>query len=136
MQKLGDPASNYAIQIAGRDATDLLRPFKATSDGAVAVGPSTRPPAAWANGSTPQDMTNFETVEIQVAGLSGGDSIAITRTLDGSAYVAQTGISTADLSTVASITADGIYAFTGGGNLKWAKTGSASTPTVTIRGSN
>lgn len=83
-----------------------------------------------------QDARIVEGVEIQVAGLVNGDSIAVTRSLDGANYAAQVGISTADLSTVTAITANGIYAFTGGGMVKWTKTGPGAAPTVTIRGSN
>lgn len=89
-------------------------------------------PAPWVTGSTPQDARSFNAVTIQVEGLSGGDTIAVTGSLSGNGYTALTGIG-ADFSTVTTISADGIYSFDGGQYLKWAKTGSASTPTLTIR---
>lgn len=97
-----------------------------------AMLPAQAAAATWVTGSTAQDARNYGSVTIQVSGLSGGDSIAVTGSLLGSSYAPLTGIG-ADFSTAATITADGIYSFPGGQYLKWAQTGSASTPTVTIR---
>lgn len=89
-------------------------------------------PATWVNGATAQDFRTFGTVELQVASLSGGDTIAVTRSIDGANYVAQSYVAS-DFSTGATISANGIYSYPGGGSLKWTKTGAASSPTVTVR---
>lgn len=116
---------------AGRLETRYL-----ASGEAIAVAPTENGPTAWADGNSARDMRSFATVEFQVASLAAGVSIAVTRSLDAANFAAQTGINTADLSTVTSITANGIYAFSGGGFVKWTKTGPGAAPTVTIRGSN
>lgn len=69
----------------------------------------------------PQDARNYGSVTIQVSGLSGGDSIAVTGSVDGTNYLIQRTIIT-----------DGIYScLPGGMQYKYAKAGSASTPVVT-----
>lgn len=85
----------------------------------------------WGVGATAQNVTDFPSVQIQVAGLSGGDTIAITRSIDGDNYVAQSLVGS-DFTVVTSISANGIYSAQGGGFIKYAKTGSASTPAVSI----
>jgi hypothetical protein len=87
---------------------------------------------AWTTGATAQDLRYISSGELQVYGLSGGDTIAVTRSIDGTHYVAQS-LTSNTLTVVATISADGIYAFPGGGYLKWTQTGSASTPTITLR---
>jgi hypothetical protein len=96
------------------------------------VLPSSTAPAAWSTGATPRDVRSFSNVTLQVAGLSGGDTIAVTGSLDGTNYTALTGID-ANFNLATTISANGIYSYSGGQYLKYAQTGSASTPTVTIR---
>jgi hypothetical protein len=88
--------------------------------------------AGWAAGATAQDLRNYGSAEVQVAGLSGGDTIAFTRSLDGTNYKAVSWIDQS-FATGSTVSADGIYSLPGGGYLKWTKTGAASTPTVTVR---
>jgi len=88
--------------------------------------------AAWSNGAAAVDLRLLDNAQIQISGLSGGDSITITRSLDGTNYVPQSIVGN-DYSVASNITTNGIYTVPAGGYLKWAKTGTASTPTVTIR---
>ena len=89
-------------------------------------------PVVWTTGTTAQDARGYGSVTIQVSGLSGGDAISVTGSVDGVNYAALTGIDTA-FNLATSITTNGIYRFSGGQYLKWAQTGSASAPTITIR---
>jgi hypothetical protein len=89
-------------------------------------------PAALAAAATPYDARLYGSAEAQVTGLSGGDTIAFTRSLDGTNYATVSWIDQT-FATGSTISANGIYSFPGGGYLKWTQTGSASTPTVTVR---
>lgn len=78
------------------------------------------------------DAEESETIDVQVSGLSGGDSLAVSRSINGDTFT------TAELydmeyTTVSTITADGFYSAPGYAHLKFTKTGSASTPTVLVR---
>ncbi len=86
----------------------------------------------WVTGATAQDTRNYENVEVQVASLTSPDTIAFTRSIDGTNYTAVSWIDQ-NFATGSTISANGIYGFPGGGYLKWTKTGSAGTPTVTVR---
>lgn len=92
-------------------------------------------PTTWADGSVATDLStnSMSAAEVQVDSISGGDSIAFTRSLTGGTYYAFTAIYDQNGNAVTSITAPGIYSLRGGGLLKYTKTGSASTPVVTIR---
>ncbi|SFR79772.1 hypothetical protein [Sphingomonas jatrophae] len=121
-------------------ATEKEKRLRDRSSGGRALLVETVPacldPLAWGNGAVPQDMRAYRDVEVQVSGLSGGDSISITRSLvEGGTYVAPKWVSHA-FETGDVITADGTYGFSGFALLKWAKTGNASNPSVVIRGSN
>lgn len=94
--------------------------------------PPVQMPAAWANGATPQDLRTFDSAVIQVVGLSGGDTIAVSRSIDGTNFVAQSLIA-ADFSIQTTIAQDGVYSMPAQGYIKYAKTGSASAPVVTLR---
>ncbi|SFR86711.1 hypothetical protein [Sphingomonas jatrophae] len=90
----------------------------------------------WSNGAVAQDMRAFATVELEVSGLSGGDTITVFRTLTaGGTPKAQAWVD-GTLQTGTAIGSDGTYSFTGSGFMTWSKTGAASTPAVVIRGSN
>lgn len=90
-------------------------------------------PAVPATSGTAIDVSSYGSVSLQVHGLSGGDTLAVTKQTDGTNFSPISGISEADYSVVATISADGIYDYPGGGLIKYTKTGSASTPTVSLR---
>lgn len=93
-------------------------------------------PAAATTAGTAYDARNYGAATAQISGLSGGDTIAFTQSIDGTIYVAVSWIDQGFGSGGASpytISANGIYSFPGGGYLKWVKTGVASTPAVTVR---
>lgn len=92
-------------------------------------------PAVWTTGALAQDARGYGSVTIQVSGLSGGDAISVTGSLDGTNYATLTGIDTG-FNLAPTITANGIYSYSGGQYLKWTQTGSASTPVITIRAGN
>lgn len=70
-----------------------------------------------------------EEVEVQIISLSGGDSLAVARSLDGENYVDYPMLDT-ELETQTSFTAAGIYTVAGGAWLRFTKTGSASSGTT------
>lgn len=98
----------------------------------IETQPAWLEPTAWADGAVPMDLRQYGTMRLQVSGLSGGDTITFSLALeeDGDP-VALKGVSN-QLSPVGTITANGIYTFGAGGFATWAKTGSASTPTVIV----
>lgn len=93
------------------------------SDAAVTTG--------WAAANV-KSCAGYGSALVQVQGLSGGDSIALSGTADGTNYVVLSGINLNSNASLTSITADGIYAFPTVGSIKYAKTGVASTPTVAL----
>lgn len=101
----------------------------------VTVLSASTTPATWTTGTTAQDARNYASVTLQISGLSGGDSITVTGSLDSANYVTLGWVDQI-FNTGSSITASGIYSFPGGRYLKWIKTGSSSTPTLTIRAGN
>lgn len=100
----------------------------------LAVLAARLPATAWTSDATAQDMRAYADAEVQISGLTGGDTITFTRSIDGTNYVTTTYFADAGTGTV--ISANGIYGLAGFGYLKWSKAGTASTPTITIRGSN
>jgi hypothetical protein len=98
---------------------------------AVCVVGASAPSASVTAGSV-VDTSSFGSVNLQVQGLSGGDTLTVSRSVDGTNYVTQSGIAQ-DYTVVSSIVADGIYSYPGGDSIKYTKTGSASSPTVTLR---
>lgn len=78
------------------------------------------------------DLREEEETEFQVSGLSGGDTIAVTRSFDAVNYVPHF-LLTNMLDSATTIGADNIYQCSAAGYLKFAKTGTASTPTISIR---
>lgn len=92
----------------------------------------TAQPGVAISAGSASDTSSFSSANLQVQGLSGGDTLTVTRSVDGTNYVTQSGIAQ-DYSVVSAISADGIYSYPGSGLIKYAKTGSASTPTVTLR---
>lgn len=78
------------------------------------------------------DLREEEDTEFQVSGLSGGDTIAVTRSFDNTAFWPVT-MFDGVFNDVTSIAADNIYSCSGAGYLKFTKTGSASTPTISVR---
>jgi hypothetical protein len=78
------------------------------------------------------DAGTFDEIQIGVSGLSGGDSIAVKGSVTGTNPVTLTGVKMADNTTLTSITANGLYSFPACGKVEYAKTGSASTPTVNL----
>lgn len=102
-------------------------------DGPQSVSLPTLLPVAWVSGA--MDMRNYTGATVQVHGLSGGDTIQVSESWDNINAVVQSWIKN-DFTTGSTISADGNYAFIGGGYLTFAKTGSASTPTLTITGNN
>jgi hypothetical protein len=98
------------------------------------VTPSYTPPTLWAAPGTAINMIAFGLVEVQFAGIAGGDSYVITRSLDGENFHPLAGIyDQSGAGPHATITANGIYSLLGGGYLRAVKTGSASTPVLTYR---
>lgn len=85
-------------------------------------------------GSTPVtvDLREEQETEFQVTGLSGGDTITVTRSFDNVAFVPRTMFNDV-FGDFTSITADHIYSIAAAGYLKFTKTGTASTPTISIR---
>lgn len=88
-------------------------------------------PHATLAANTPLDVSNYDTAEFQVQGLAGGDTITISRTIDNTNYVACSVISQA-FAVLATISVDGLYSLAGRGHVRWTKTGSASTPAVSV----
>lgn len=89
----------------------------------------------WTDGTIAQDVRAFGLAEVQVTGLSGGDTISFTRSLTCTGtYLPLTGYYDQNGGgAYATVAADNIVLLRGGGCLKNTKTGSASTPTITIR---
>lgn len=91
-------------------------------------------PATWTAPATSLDVRDYGFVEVQFAGISGGDTYAVTRSLDGANFHALAGIyDQSGSGPYATIAQNGIYSLLGGGFLRAVKTGSASTPTLTYR---
>jgi hypothetical protein len=75
-----------------------------------------------------------EIVEIHISALSGGDSIAVSRSLNDEAAYVTWPLTDREGNTVSSsFTAPGIYFADGGAWLKFTKTGSAATTTIYVR---
>lgn len=100
---------------------------------AIQFIPAYLEPEEWPDGAEARDLRAYATATLQVTGLSGGDSITISASLDGSAYAPLSGMARADTTIAARIGSDGVYDFPATGFLKWTKAGAASSPTVTIR---
>lgn len=100
----------------------------------LAVTQLTMTPTPVAGGAV-VDLRPYDNAKVQVTGLSGSDAITVSLSLDGVNWVPQT-LLASDRSLVPQITANGLYDLSAGGYLKWTKTGSASTPIVTIRAGN
>jgi hypothetical protein len=101
---------------------------------AALIGTDAALTTAWA-AATSRDTTTYGSALVDVNGLSGGDVITVQGTLTGAAPLRTLAVrSLADVNgaLVASITADGLYVAPAAPNLQYAKTGSASTPTVTL----
>lgn len=98
------------------------------------ISPPTLLPVTWASATT-RDMRNYTGVTVQVAGLSGGDTVQISENYDGSNSSVQSWVKN-DFTVGNTISTNGNYSFVGGGYMTFAKTGSASTPTLTIAGNN
>ncbi len=90
-------------------------------------------PQTWISGT--KDMTEYSGVTVQVNGLSGGDTIQINQSYDGTNTFVQSW-SKNDLTVGSVISSDGAYTFIGGGYVSFSRTGDVSTPTLTICGSN
>lgn len=71
------------------------------------------------------DCRSTDEVEIQITALAGGDTITVTRSLDNVTFFNQM--------VAGPIAANTLYTEQAGGYIKFTKTGSASTPTITIR---
>ena len=78
------------------------------------------------------DLREEEETEFQIVGITGGDTVAITRSFDGANFVPHF-VLTNMLNDVTSIAADNIFRCDAAGYLKFTKSGTGSTPTVTIR---
>ena len=78
------------------------------------------------------DLREEEETEFQIVGIAGGDSVTVTRSFDGSNFVPHF-VLTNMLNDITSITADNIFLCDAAGYLKFTKTGTGSTPAVTIR---
>lgn len=76
------------------------------------------------------DASAYGEVIVNISGISGGDSYAIKGSITGANPRTLLAINLADLTTTASITADGIYSFPAVGIMTFVKTGAASAPTV------
>lgn len=100
---------------------------------AVQFIPAHREPEEWPGGGEAMDLRAWATATVQVSGLSGGDSITVSASLDDTAYAPVSGMARADAVIVAVIEADGVYDFPATGFLKWTQTGGASTPTLILR---
>lgn len=93
------------------------------TDGSLTTG--------WAAANV-KSCAGYGSVLLQVQGLSGGDSIALSGTADGTNYQVLSGINLNSNASLTSIVADGVYAYPSVGSVKYAKTGVASTPTVAL----
>lgn len=102
--------------------------------GPQAVSLPTLLPVTWTSGAT-MDMRTYTGVTVQVFGLSGGDTIQVSESYDNAHSNVQSWIKN-DFTVGNTISAAGNYSFSGGGYMTFAKTGSASTPSLTIAGSN
>ncbi|WP_156840070.1 hypothetical protein [Novosphingobium aquimarinum] len=118
--------------------------FPSDNDETVIVGPGSPlpvraaladlAPAAWNSLSSVQDLTGFASAEVQVSGLSGGDRLAFLRSLDEESFVPVTSVYDMNGNgPFASVSSDGIYLLPGGGWLKLERSGTASTPSLTVR---
>lgn len=100
----------------------------------VSAAPTSRPPAPWLPLTTVQDLTGYASAEIQVSGLSGADTISVLRSLDGVSFVAITSVWDMNGNgPFAGISQDGIYFVPGGGWVKLERSGTQSSPAVTLR---
>lgn len=106
----------------------------ALPDGPLGVALPILLPVAWP-ASTTMDMRMYSGVTVQVANLSGGDTIQISQSFDGINSNVQSWVKN-DFTTGSTISTVGNYSFSGGGYMTYAKTGSGGTPTLTIAGSN
>jgi len=78
------------------------------------------------------DLREEEETEFQVTGLSGGDTIAVTRSFDKVGFAPMM-VFNGVFDSFTSIAADHIYSCPAAGYLTFTKTGTASTPTISVR---
>jgi hypothetical protein len=109
------------------DAAGIPRP----SEGVVIIPLSVQPGQTLAH-DTPADISNLSTVILQVSGLSVGDTLTVSQSIDLTNYIPVYGIAQ-DFSISPTITSDGIYTYNGGGSLRYSKSGTGQPPAVTIR---
>ena len=85
--------------------------------------------------STSLDMRGYEAATVQVSGLSGGDVITISRSLD---FITYFPVAVYDLfgASASTISANGMYDFDAGSYIQWTKAGGSSTPSLTVRTGN
>lgn len=100
----------------------------------VSAAPTALQPMPWAPLTDVHDLTAYALAEMQVSGLAGGDTLAVTRSLDTANFAAVSAIY--DMNgegPFAQIAEDGIYLVPGGGWLSLEQSGSASSPVITLR---
>ena len=110
----------------------IPNPGQTNSDNSVSIIPAALDVVVWPDGSIYADIRAYSTFKLQVNGLSGGDTVQVTTSLDNTGYSTAYCI-TPDFSTTNSISTNGVYTLVGGAYFKWSKTGSASTPTISYR---
>lgn len=91
--------------------------------------PGFDPATAW-DADTPRDFLAWDAVVVMVAGLAGGDTIALECSLDEDTWFPAIGVDRDDLAFATVIDADGSYEFPAGALLRWGQTGGASDPVV------
>jgi hypothetical protein len=72
---------------------------------------------------------------VQIIDLSGGDSITVQASLDGTNF-ADWYLENSSYAAVESFTADGMYSTVAGCHLRFTKSGSASSPSIIVRASS
>lgn len=99
------------------------------STGDLVDAPDASLTTGWAAANV-KSCAGYGSALLQIQGLSGGDTIQLSGTIDGTNYTVLSGINLNTNGSLTTISADGSYAFPAVGSIKYAKTGVGSTPTV------
>lgn len=101
-----------------------------SADGIAAQPADAVATAPWTGSAI--DTKGYSSVLVNFTNITGGDSYVVKGSLTGANPKILMGVNLGDLTTAASITADGLYSFPAAGQITFVKTGTASTPTVNL----
>jgi len=82
--------------------------------------------------NTSVDLRAYNEISIQVANISGGDIITVSKSLDNVTFFQEYVSDNISEFFVDTISANGLYVFMGSSYVKWQKTGSNSSPIIDL----